>query len=105
MLCPPFLKTRNGLLVLFYNVNRMKRFAAIAVALLIGFGPVAHVVSHGGDGDHDCQVCQAIRSPLVGAVVVPMAFPHVFAEIVVLREVRPGLALVADPSRPRAPPL
>jgi hypothetical protein len=92
-------------MVLFYNENGMKRIAAIAAALLIGFGPVAHAVSHAGDGGHGCQTCQAIRSPVPGAVVALTVRAHVFAEMVVSGEFRLDLPLVAEPSRPRGPPL
>lgn len=83
----------------------MKSIAAILAALLIGLGPVAHVVSHAGDGDHDCQACQSIRSPLTGAAVALAVRAHVFAELVFSGEVPTDFALVSDPSRPRAPPL
>lgn len=83
----------------------MKRMAAILAALLIGLGPVAHVVSHAGDGDHDCQTCLAIRSPLTGVAVALAVRAHVFAEVFVMGKVRTDLSLVAGPSRPRAPPL
>jgi hypothetical protein len=92
-------------MVLFYNENGMKRITAIAAALWIGFGPVAHAVSHTGDGDHGCQTCQAIRSPIIGAVVALAVRAHVFAEIVVAGELRMDLPRVQDPSRPRGPPL
>lgn len=90
---------------MFYNENGMKRIAAILAALLIGLGPVAHVVSHAGDGDHGCQACQAIRSPLAGAAVALAVRAHVFAEVLVLGKVRTDLSLVAGPTRSRAPPL
>lgn len=83
----------------------MKSIIAVLAAFLIGVVPLAHAVSHGGDGQDVCQICQSGRSLLITDPAPTTHLSWIFAGRVVLVFNPPERPTLFDYSQPRGPPL